>query len=114
MDINLYSRQPLGYQSSRHPFDLEALRRREQRNDRLLELQDFQDFLSDVANRCAFLSSSAPASDWERGRTDALRDLLCSILANSDKGHCWLADFAADRRRRIVESRTGAAASRKD
>ena len=65
------------------------------RNDTLLKLEEFRQFLSSVADLGGYFRAEYSRQDpWYEGYHAALRDIVNGIVMNSSSGAVWLRDYA--------------------
>lgn len=69
-----------------------------ERNNCLLSDRRFREFLAILADGGRVLDPSSDCGEYERGRRDALRDVVLGIVRRSDGGAAWLAEYAEGRR----------------
>lgn len=81
------------------------------RNERLLDNEDFRDFLADVAWRAGFIHGTAGLTEDATARCSALRELVMGVVTNASNGGDFLKQLAdrtyAQRLKKRTEDKNG-------
>lgn len=77
------------------------------RNDGLLEIDGFRDFLAAIADRAEYFGADYSRPDeWYAGYHAALRDMVNGVVMNSSAGAEWLREYAAKKAARNEKQET--------